>query len=151
MLKLQAEELEQSLDERRQDREQRQREQASRVFMLERWGPPVPRVDQGKASPGETLAPSVTVEVHNTSNRPIYELRISWQLSGVLYGQWERPQPLMPGDEDAWNEPIPTGATREVFSAVTYFRDAARVTWRLQPDGHLDPISPDQEPPRDTF
>jgi hypothetical protein len=39
VLKLQATDLEQSLAERQRDREQRQREQASRVFMLERWGP----------------------------------------------------------------------------------------------------------------
>jgi hypothetical protein len=146
VLELQAQDLEQSLVERRQDREQRQRDQASRVFMLERWGPLVHGDGQADAGTGESLGTSVTVEVHNTSSQPIYDLRITWQLSDAPYAQWAALAPLMPGDVDVWNERLPPDATREMFGAVIYFRDAAQVIWRRQPDGQLALVPPDQEP-----
>jgi hypothetical protein len=146
VLELQARDLGQSLVERCRDREQRQRDQASRVFMLERWGPSAPGDGQADAGTGESLVASVTVEVHNTSSQPIYDLRYAWQLSNAPHGQYELSEPLMPGDFDTWNEPLPPGATRDIFGAVIYFRDAAQVTWRRQPDGELALVPPDQEP-----
>jgi len=150
VLELQATDLDESLAERGGDREMRRRDQASRVFVLERPGPLVPREPRGQGE-DEFLEPSVTVEVHNASNQPIYDVRFTWFLSGNVHGQYERSWPLLPGECDEWNERRPTGVIPAEFNAVVYFRDTAEVTWRREPDGQLVEIPPDQEPPRGTW
>jgi hypothetical protein len=84
VLDLQARELRESLDERKRDRQQRHRDQASRVFT---W------IEEVPGSP-----PKWAVRIRNASDRPIYEVNPAFTSAGAWYGF--NPEPaatLMPG------------------------------------------------------
>ena len=144
---LQAQELRESLNERKRDADARRRAQASRVFIHEERLDADPRVPQAsRAARGEQPQPVVVAHVMNASEQPVYNVTISWHLGTEPKGPRYFP-PLMPGDEDKDIQPVPPGAPPDKFGAVAFFRDAAGVTWRTRPDGQLDEIPPGQEPP----
>ena len=148
MAALQAQELRESLDERKREAEERRRAQASRVFIHEERLDADPRVSQAeRAVRRGQLQPVVVAYVMNTSQQPVYNVLISWHLGTEPKGQYPL-MPLMPGAEDKDTRPVPPDAKPEMFGAVAFFRDASGVTWRTRPDGQLDEIPVGQEPPR---
>ena len=148
MAALQAQELRESLDERKREAEERRRAQASRVFIHEERLDADPRVSQAeRAVRRGQLQPVVVAYVMNTSQQPVYNVLISWHLGTDPKGQYPL-MPLMPGAEDKDTRPVPPDAKPEMFGAVAFFRDASGVTWRTRPDGQLDEVPVGQEPPR---
>ena len=41
---------------------------------------------------------------------------------------------------------LPGNFDVRIFSAVVLFRDAAKVLWRIRPDGSFDEVQPDEPP-----
>jgi hypothetical protein len=132
VLRLQARELRESLDERQQAREQKRRDQATRVFT---WV----GVIQGQP----TL---YYVAVHNASDRPIYNVGVTVQYrrggdSGSYTFQSEPVTALMPGiteqipTEEGVELPWPTDPA--AVSSTAYFYDAAEVSWTVTSSGKI--------------
>ena len=134
VLRLQAKELGESLAERKQEAQLRMRAQAERVFISQENTTAVkPEEDD------EPVAQRATVTVVNTSDRPIYQAGLrwspgsSWDLPGI-------PEPLgtiMPGDRIERFQYFSPGTDMAVNGATLIFRDAAKVSWTLTPDGEL--------------
>jgi hypothetical protein len=132
VLRLQAQELRESLDERQQERGQKRRDQATRVFT---W------VDVIQSQP-----PRYRVSVHNASDRPVYNIGVTVQYrrgteSGSYRYQSEPVSSLMPGRtkripaEGDVELPEPTGPA--AVSSTVYFYDAAEVAWMATSSGKI--------------
>jgi hypothetical protein len=132
VLRLQARELRESLDERQQDRKQKHRDQATRVFT---W--------VGVIRGQSTL---YYVAVHNASDRPVYNLGVTVQYrqgteSGSYRYQSEPVTALMPGKteripaEGGVELPGPTDPA--AVSSTAYFYDAAEVAWAATSRGKI--------------
>jgi hypothetical protein len=137
---LQAQELRESLEQRKADAATQRRAQASKVFIVEQTD----RYMVGK--PGkDTLG--VTARVMNESDDPIYKVLLSWHLGTAPQGRDPIDGAMMPGAESSAMQYVPDGANPDQFGAVVFFYDATGVCWRRRPDGQLDEILPGQEPP----
>lgn len=137
---LQAQELRESLGERKRDAAERHRAQAARVFISEaRFGG-----RSGQSADSDIVGlgpkpPSVSAIVHNSSNLPVYDAELAWHLGTAPHGSLT-PEPLgmiMPGNEARRERSFPPGANMEVAGAVVRFTDASGVRWRRRPDGDL--------------
>jgi hypothetical protein len=95
VLELQARELQESLDERKQAREQQRRAQASRIFIWHKPGP-VLSTTPASAARGATGGRSKVAYLVNSSEQPIYDVMISWHLGNESAGECYL-KPLMPG------------------------------------------------------
>lgn len=142
VLQLHAKELGQSHGERR-------RAQACRVFIeLDR---PV-----GVASAGHGESASlgqspwhVTATVRNTSDQPVYDMYVIWQLGTVRMGKPDPVARLLPGEQvtfergrqaaDASSAALTDPAALNAFLT---FRDTAGVRWTVREDGTLSDVSP---------
>ncbi len=160
VLALQAEELGESLKERKREAEQRRSAQAARVFISLAtgvWFKPLgrqaglseieedllsetPDIDASDEltsdedftsdEPGGVIA---TVTVVNTSDQPVYDTRLYWRPSP----RWPNFDPLgtiMPGGKFEQQVKFPPEAN---VGALLRFRDAAGITWTRTPDGIL--------------
>ena len=160
VLALQAEELGESLKERKREAEQRRRAQAARVFISLAtgvWFKPLgrqadlseieedllsetPDIDASDEltsdedftsdEPGGVIA---AVTVVNTSDQPVYGTLLYWRPSP----RWPNFDPLgtiMPGDKFEQQVKFPPEAN---VGALLQFRDAAGITWTRTPDGVL--------------
>lgn len=147
---LQIQHLRLTLDERR-------RAQACQVFLdLDRTGESLEHV-VGEVI-GEMLgsedsgfgAGSVTATVRNTSQQPVHDLYLIWQLGTNRMGKPDRAPRLLPGQEVSFGR-APDGeqegpaAGAESLTAFLTFRDAAGVRWTVREDGTLSDISPSHD------
>jgi hypothetical protein len=142
VLKLQAAELRESLDEREREAEQRHRAQASRVFITQELSRTVP---SGYAE-REHVEPFVTVTVVNSSEQPVYDAEIRWHIGTADHEKQPNPEPVgtvMPGKDDAISRtrPFPYGVDMNTSGADVRFTDAAGTRWLQRPNGDLDEIS----------
>jgi hypothetical protein len=135
VLQLHARGLVQSSDERR-------RAQACRVFIT------LDRVMPVSVGPWH-----VTATVRNTSDQPVYDMYVIWQLGTVRMGKPDPVARLLPGDlitfergtqADAANEPSDPAAQSDpaAVSAFLTFRDTAGVRWTVREDGTLSDVAP---------
>jgi hypothetical protein len=129
--------------EREREAEERRRAQAARVYVtLSRFRGR--RANSGNEHVGGigARAPSVSVTVHNTSEQPIYDLRVHWiaDTPAVQVGAEDLRGTLGPHEEVRAEREIPEGVAPEHFTAVACFRDAAGARWTLGPLGDLDPV-----------
>lgn len=126
--------------------EERRRGQAARLFLTEQLSPGQAAVPDSVQMPGGRAAsgPSVAVTVHNTSEQPVYDLRIHWVdwTTTAQAGGDDQRGTLGPGDAAASKRELPGNVTVGQFHAVAYFRDAAGLRWTLTPDGQLKPVPP---------
>lgn len=146
VLRLQSEELAESLDERKRDAERRRGAQASRVFISQVDGVHYPSVDLLNVVDGddellgdEPEALTARVTVANTSDQPIYDAELRWHRGSAGHG-FPNSQPLgtiMPGGEAERVREFPLDTSMGVSGAVLRFRDAAGVIWMRRPDGGL--------------
>lgn len=126
-LQLQARELGQSHDERR-------RAQACRVFI---------ELDRVVQSPGH-----VTATVRNTSDQPVYDMYVIWQLGTVRMGKPDPVARLLPGEQVTFERGHRTADTDvapsdpSALSAFLTFRDTAGVRWTVREDGTLSDVAP---------
>jgi|SRR5215813_6642455 len=128
---------------------ERQRAQASRIYITMRS--PTGR-DANPASPGGDAAepaqpPFAIATVHNTGQRPVYDLRIHWvALNPVRQaGTEDRLDTLGPGERAEAKRAVPDTVKPHELGPVAYFLDAAGVRWTLFPGGHLE-LVPDELP-----
>lgn len=146
-LQLHARELGQSHDERR-------RAQACRVFIeLDRVVP----VSFASAGDGQPASPRhspwhVTATVRNTSDQPVYDMYVIWQLGTVRMGKPDPVARLLPGeqvtferghraaDADVSFDVAPSDPS--ALSAFLTFRDTAGVRWTVREDGTLSDLAP---------
>ena len=134
VLELQAAELRESLEERKREAQLRRSAQADRVFISQQNV-----VDVNPDEDDEPLGHRAIVTVVNTSNRPIYEAGLRWP-PGSSWDFPRFPEPLgtiMPGDRIERVQSFPLDTDMTVNSVILVFRDAARITWTLTPDGGL--------------
>jgi len=140
VLALQADELRESLEERKRDALAQRRAQASRVFFSTKTGRHVTDAE------GPDTREDVAVYIKNSSEQPVYDITINWHQGTAPLSGPHHIAVLMPGGETISNRllpaDLPTTVDRTLFGAVARFRDAAGVQWRLRPDGQLD-----EEPP----
>ena len=128
------------------------REQASRIRVWKFIGP-IPRFpdpppgsgvvrprwfdNQGGSRPGANF---LTIRISNNSDKPVYDLVISWRrglLSKEPWGQPDRVGTLSPGQVQRSRELPELGPdprTEFRYGAVVYFQDANRIRWRVEPD-----------------
>jgi archaellum component FlaG (FlaF/FlaG flagellin family) len=133
VLRLQAEELRASLDDRQNQAAERHRAQASLIYIWE---------DRATRQALDTGAVNtVTVHIRNTSEQPIYDVHFSWRANGLRHHQTIHDKPLKPGEEDSDISPVTTGIDPSAFSAVAIFRDRSDWWWRAWPDGRLDDLT----------
>ncbi len=138
VLRLQADELRASIDERQNQATERRRAQASLIYVWEE------RIAERTAGVGPVN--TVTAHVKNTSGQPIYDLRFSWRVDRQQDHQTIRASPLMPGEEDSDISPV-AGTGSSTLSAVVIFRDRSEWWWRVWPDGRLDELGQHPVPP----
>lgn len=141
VLQLHARELGQSYDERR-------RAQACRVFIeLERVVP------VSVAATVNEEAWQVTATVRNTSDQPVYDMYVIWQLGTVRMGKPDPVARLLPGEQVTFErghqaadaDPSPDRVTPSgpaALSAFLTFRDTAGVRWTVREDGKLSDVAP---------
>lgn len=137
VLELQARELEESLAERKREREERRRAQASRVFIWQERGPilagPPAALARGASGGG-----SVVAHVVNTSEQPIYDVMIGWFYGDNPENPIYLDKPIMPGAEERVTIAVPPKRAPEGYEATAHFRDAAKVNWRIWTDGRIE-------------
>src|SRR5215469_10421280 len=134
VLQLHARELGQSHDERR-------RAQACRVFI---------ELDRS-ASPGQSPW-RVTATVRNTSDQPVYDMYVIWQLGTVRMGKPDPVARLLPGEQvtferghraaDGSDGADVALSDPSALSAFLTFRDTAGVRWTVREDGTLSDVAP---------
>jgi hypothetical protein len=128
VLGLQADELHESLEERKREASARRRMQASQIIITHYSYD----VDSGPyVNIGATVA--------NNSNEPVYQAQLYWHLESESYGD---PNPLFVGTIPAGSgfardRKFPLSANKLVSGAVLTFRDAAGLSWIRTPDGAL--------------
>jgi hypothetical protein len=86
VLALQAKELQESLDERLRDRQQRRSAQAAQVLIWKQRFEEDPHNPAAVYRPTSEAQPVVVAHVENSSSQPIYDLAISWRAGGVPAG-----------------------------------------------------------------
>jgi hypothetical protein len=151
----QAQAEERRAEERRQVEEyqatEQRRAQAEKVFLVEDRLDHDPAVSQAQRASGARSGPAVVARVRNDSDKPVYNLTITWHRGSAPWGEFERRKSLMPDAEWASTKALPVNlpgnVDPEVFGAVVWFRDAAGNHWRRRPDGVLDEIPPGQPLP----
>lgn len=144
LLEVQAGQLELQRRQFEQEQADRRRAQASRIFFtVSRGDKSTTQVQRatGVPDPG-----NVTVRVTNTSQQPVYDLRICWRKDTAAWGEDGTAEILMPEASAVRMHPFPDGlpatVDRSLFGAVVRFRDAAGVRWLLRPDGQLAEEAP---------
>jgi TIR domain len=142
-------------DERHQTEErqaaEQHRAQAEKVFIVEKRLEHNPAVSQAQRASGVASGPVIMATVRNSSERPVYDLALTWHRGSALWGEIEHRPSLMPGTDwsstKALPDDLPKYVNPAVFGAVAWFRDATGNRWRTRPDGVLDEISPGQQLP----
>jgi hypothetical protein len=129
VLKLQADELRESLADRKRIAEEQRIAQASKVFI---WQEPAPQ---------ETFdsPPAIRALVRNTSDQPVYDAELYWRRGSASHGG-PNPEPLgpvMPDSETFSDREFPDDSNMDVCGAILRFRDAAGVKWIRRPEGGL--------------
>jgi hypothetical protein len=137
VLKLQARELDESLTERKREREERHRAQASRVFIWQGRGPILSGPPAALAR-GANGGGSVVAHVVNTSEQPIYDVIIGWFNGDHPENPVHLDKPIMPGDEYSATITVPLKRDPERYEATAHFRDATKVNWRIWTDGRIE-------------
>ena len=140
VLRLQAVELQESLDERKRQAEREHSYQARLVFLT---GDPFRGRASGQTAGGirgiGTRPPSVTATAHNTSDQPVYDAEFRWHLGSAGHGE-PNPEPIgtiLPGAAHTSTRDFPPGTSLQASGAVLRFRDAAGTVWIRRPDGGL--------------
>ena len=124
------------------------RAQAKRVFIWEERLDRDPRLSQAQAAvAGSVGEPVIVAHLRNSSEWPIYDIRLTWHRGTAAWGEPDHFASLMPGDETSATRSLPLDlpdyVNPGVFGAVAFFHDSNGVTWRVRPDGVLDEIPPD--------
>jgi len=148
VLQLHAKELGHSHDERR-------RAQACRVFIeLDRAiAVSVASTGDGESASSATSPWRVTATVRNTSEQPVYDMYVIWQLGTVRMGKPDPVSRLLPGERATFERaqhaavvgPSSDDITPSDPAAVTAFltfRDTAGVRWTVREDGTLSDVAP---------
>ena len=140
VLRLQATELQESIDERKRQADREHNYQARRVFLTEqRFGGRASGRGGGGISGIGTKPPSITATAHNTSDQPIYDAEYRWRLGSAGHGE-PSPEPigtLLPADTHTSDRNYPQGANLDQCGAVLRFSDAAGFSWLRYSNGLL--------------
>ena len=152
LLKVQSGQLELQREQLADQRWERRRTQASRVFIWTEIGPDPRRTDE-QIEKGVPWREGVTAHISNTSAQPVHELTIDWHRGTAPWGKPDNVLVLMPGEQEDFTrifpEDLPLAVDLNLFGAVVRFRDAAGVHWLLRASGQLDEEqSPRALPPR---
>src|SRR5260370_150316 len=135
---LQAQELRDSLDERKRDAAARKRAQASRVFLSEYRSDP-------RAEIKHPASDGIVVQAENTSEQPIYDVEFRWHRGSAPWGEPDCFRQMLPGERRDSNRMLPADlpdyVDRSVFGAVLRFRDASGVLWLRRPGGELNELA----------
>jgi|HubBroStandDraft_4_1064222.scaffolds.fasta_scaffold14219_3 hypothetical protein len=115
--------------ERRREAIERRRAQASKIILWEH------RITTHAV--GRQAEDSVTANLRNASELPIYDVRFAWQIDGATQAWIDRGTPLLPGETDSDSKPVPIGPPH-AFGTCVEFRDAAGVRWQLKANGSLN-------------
>lgn len=148
VLQLHAKQLAQSHDERR-------RAQACRVFIeLDRATPLRVASIGNRESASAARSPwRVTATVRNTSDQPVYDMYVIWQVGTVRMGRPDPVARLLPGEQVTFErgyhaddaDPPPDGVTPPdpaALNAFLTFRDTVGVRWTVREDGTLSDVAP---------
>lgn len=144
VLQLHARELGHSFDERR-------RAQACRVFIeLDRVVPvSVGPNGDGKSGSDGLSQWHVTAAVRNTSDQPVYDVYVIWQLGTVRMGKPDPVARLLPGELVTFERAASAAGTDSAahpdpaaVNAFLTFRDTAGVRWTVREDGTLSDVAP---------
>lgn len=143
VLRLQAEELQGSLRERKRQAELSRGYQARRVFLTEEtFGGRTGGQGGGGIRGIGAKPPSVTATAHNSSDQPIYNVEFRWHRGVAAHGDPEMAGTVLPGQQVTRSANFPDGTTMERSGAVVRFTDAAGVRWIRRPDGYLTEEQP---------
>jgi hypothetical protein len=138
LLKLQSGQLDLQRQQFDHQAAERRRAQASCIFI---WT----ETSHGAGDTRERYAFSLAVietimwHIKNTSERPVFDLAVTWYQGADPVGETDRFPIFMPGQQTHYQH---TASYRtqppDRFVAVLRFRDAAGVHWRLRQGGYLD-------------
>jgi hypothetical protein len=132
VLKLQADELRESLAARQRAAEEQRKAQASKVFIEEAEG-------LSRPPSGPPAVPFVVARAVNSSDQPVYDVEFYWRRGSASHGE-PNPEPLgilMPGEREEKSRDFPPDTNMAVSGAILRFRDASGVKWIRRPDGRL--------------
>ena len=132
VLKLQADELRESLAARQRAAEEQRKAQASKVFIVESEG-------LSRPPSGSPAVPFVVARAVNSSDQPVYDVEFYWRRGSAGHGE-PNPEPLgilMSGEREEKSRDFPGETNMAVSGAILRFRDAAGVRWIRRPDGRL--------------
>jgi gas vesicle protein len=137
---LQAQELRESLEERKRAGEQQHRAQAQQVYVTLEKTPGTSAAPDNSVVQGRMARPpAITATVHNYSQQIIREVQLQWHRGSASHGE-PNPEPLgelIPGADAERERQFPADADLERCGAVVIFRDAAGIRWLRRPDGDL--------------
>ena len=132
VLKLQADDLRESLTARQRAAEEQRKAQASKVFIVEAEG-------LSRPPSGPPAVPFVVARAVNSSDQPVYDAEFYWRRGSAGHGE-PNPEPLgilMPGEREEKSRDFPPDINMAVSGAILRFRDAAGIMWIRRPDGGL--------------
>ena len=132
VLKLQADELRESLAARQRAAEEQRKAQASKVFIVEAEG-------LSRPPSGPPAIPFVVARAVNSSDQPVYDVEFYWRRGSASHGE-PNPEPLgilLPGEQEEKSRDFPSDTNMAISGAILRFRDAAGVRWIRRTDGGL--------------
>jgi hypothetical protein len=132
VLKLQADDLRESLAARQRAAQEQRKAQASKVFIVESEG-------LSRPPSGPPAVPFVVARAVNSSDQPVYDVEFYWRRGSASHGE-PNPEPLgilMPGEREEKSRDFPSDTKMAVSGAILRFRDAAGVRWIRRTDGGL--------------
>lgn len=144
VLELQAVDLEASLKQRQEDAKRRRWDQAEHVFIWEERHDRDRMVAAGETWSGLEPRAEVTAHVTNTSDRPVYHVKMLWLVDATRAGEEPETRVLLPGKTISATHRIPQDfqprGNWSFHGAVVSFTDASNVGWRAHPGGQLEEL-----------
>jgi hypothetical protein len=133
---LQAQELKESLEERKREAAGRRSAQASRVFA---WEERLLALGSGENLPADTSGVLIA-HVRNASDQAIYDLEYRWLIADRPhpYNTSRINHPLGPGEEYKVEFRCPPDKGLDRFSVAVFFHDAFGIPWLRRPNGDLE-------------
>jgi hypothetical protein len=136
----QSEEIGMIQQDRQRDAEERRWAQARRVYLdLDMFVG-----NEARPSTVDIVGRSaaVTATMHNTGDRPVYDVRIHWVSLNppAQAGVEDQLGTLGPHGRMDRERPVPDAVAIEQFKPIAYFRDAAGLRWTVTPNGYVAPV-----------
>jgi hypothetical protein len=132
-------EIAESLARLQRENDARRRAQASQIFI---WTTTSTSGSVGWAAAAAASRPKTVAHVKNASDRPVYQLELTWKIGAAALPPPDRIPTLLPGEEKTRERDTHPGADHDPFGPDLQFTDAEGRRWLLTLGGSLSEAQP---------